>query len=778
MISGAPFWIWPAAVLGVAALGVTIWSYRRPNVPRAHTVAAGFKLAGFALLLLCLTEPLVRRVRARPGANQLLVVVDDSRSLSIRDADTRLPRADALRELLAEDAAWQLRAGQDFDLLRYAFDARLRALASPDELTFTDSASSLAGALERLAARSTGRPVAGIVLLTDGISTDRFADDFDWTALPPVHVVPLGGTPVRDLALARLDVSQTHFEATPVTISARVTSSGCAGEPLEVALLDEEETVVERQQLAAVDGEEQQVRFHAPREASGLQFYSVRVGFPPGAQAAGAVEATEENNTRWAVVDRGGGVQRVLYVSGRPNWEFKFLRRAMEEDGELDLVGLLRIARSQPKFAFRDSSDRRNALWGGFEHRDEEVGEQYDEPVLLRLGTRDEFELRAGFPTTAEELFAYDGLIVDDLEAAFFTPDQQALIEQFVARRGAGFLMLGGEQSFLEGGYRRTPLGDLLPVYLQANGSGAGPRVAATAGGYALDLTREGWLEPWVRLRSTEALERERLAGLPAFRILNRVGDVKPGGMVLIEAAGGGDSADALRPALVAQRFGRGRTAAMLVGDLWRWDLPRAEPGESDLGTAWRQVLRWLVADVPRPVELLLTRAPDSGAASMDITLRDAAFEAVHDARVSLVITPPTGEPFELQATPDPDEAGKWRAGFQPREAGPYRARLSALGEDGDELGTDEAGWVAEPGIQEFRRLEPDREVLAEVARRTNGSVLAPGDLTAFAAELASREVPITEEQLDPLWHRWWVFLLALACFCVEWGVRRYQGLP
>ena len=36
----------------------------------------------------------------------------------------------------------------------------------------------------------------------------------------------------------------------------------------------------------------------------------------------------------------GGGPFRILYVSGRPNWEFKFLRRALQEEDELDLVGL------------------------------------------------------------------------------------------------------------------------------------------------------------------------------------------------------------------------------------------------------------------------------------------------------------------------------------------------------------------------------------------------------------------------------------------------------
>ena len=89
-----------------------------------------------------------------------------------------------------------------------------------------------------------------------------------------------------------------------------------------------------------------------------------------------------------------------------------------------------------------------------------------------------------------------------------------------------------------------------------------------------------------------------------------------------------------------------------------------------------------------------------------------------------------------------------------------------------------ETGWVEEPGAEEFARLAADRAAMAQLARRTGGKLLAPEDLDDFAAGLSEAEVPITDERLDPLWHCWWVFLLALCCFCAEWGVRRFHGLP
>src|SRR6185437_14707061 len=171
---------------------------------------------------------------------------------------------------------------------------------------------------------------------------------------------------------------------------------------------------------------------------------------------------------------QGGGPYRVLYASGRPNWEFKFLRRALADDEQVQLVGLVRIARRLPKFDFRNARTAATSpLFDGFDHPDTESAERFDQPVLVRLGTIDEAELRDGFPKAADELYRYHAVVLDDLEAGFFTQDQLALLRNFVSQRGGGLLMLGGPDSFADGKYDRTPVGELLPVYLNRPGATA-----------------------------------------------------------------------------------------------------------------------------------------------------------------------------------------------------------------------------------------------------------------------------------------------------------------
>ncbi len=404
-----------------------------------------------------------------------------------------------------------------------------------------------------------------------------------------------------------------------------------------------------------------------------------------------SAEATLVNNKRLVVVDRGQGPYRVLYVSGRPNWEFKFLRRAVKKDPEVKMVGLVRIANREPKFDFRGHQDEStNPLYRGFGNEQEEQVEQYDEPVMLRIDTRDDAELRSGFPTDAEELFAYHAVILDDVEAAFFTRDQMSLLQRFVSQRGGGFLMLGGMESFAAGDYRNTPVAEMLPVYPDA------VEPASVDERFQLLLTREGMLEPWMRMRPTEAAEQQRLESMPTFRTVNLVDSIKPGATVLsrVKSSAGEDY-----PAVVAQRFGNGRTLAVTIGDLWRWSLRRDPEQPDELNKTWRQTMRWLVADVPQRVDVNVGQPSDAAgqATTLRIAVRDPTYQPLDNASVIVNVEGPAGQTTQLTAEASDTEAGVYEISYVPSEPGAYVAQIVATAADGSEVGRQSAGWTAEP---------------------------------------------------------------------------------
>lgn len=739
-------------------------------------MAAVFKGIGIVALAVCLVEPLFTGTRPQPGSNLFLVVADNSRSLQLSDGVGGKARGLAMSERLAEESSWLTRLSQDFDVRRYVFDTNVRPVKTFEELTLEGESSAVHGTLNALTDRFRGQPVAGILLLTDGNGTD-FADvSLDASKLPPVYPVTIGAeSGLVDLSVSQVAVSQTNFEAAPVTITATLEGRAVTGKEIGLRVLNEAGEEVERRKVEhLVDGEPSVQRFLIKPDKSGISFFTVQA-FLHGEEKlkdgdAASREATLANNSRIVTVDRGGGPFRVLYVGGRPNWEFKFLRRALDEDDEVKLVGLVRIAKKEPKFAFLNRGDRANPLFKGFGNKDEQT-ENYNQPVLIRLGTKDADELRGGFPKSSDELFQYHAVILDDVEAAYFTQDQQSLLQQFVSRRGGGLLMLGGNHSFGEGGYQRTAIGDMLPVYLDRGDP------TATDAGYRLSLTREGWLQPWVRTRTNESEESKRLAAMPEFKSLNGVQAIKPGASVLSQVMSA-DGKESL--ALVVQPFGRGRAAAMLIGDLWRWNLKRTDHTESDLEKSWRQTVRWLVSDVPARVEVETKRSStgSSPAVRLLIRARDAQFEPLDNAKVAVRVQTPDGHKIELVAESSDRSPSQYETLFAPRVPGVYRANIIVTAADGSEVGQREVGWTVEPQTEEFRALAVNRPILEKLAKESGGEVLDLDGLDRFVSSLPNRKIPVTETWTYPLWHQSSVFLLAIICLVGEWGLRHWRGMP
>lgn len=778
-------WMLPAAIFFAMALVALVWSYRATTGSGGlRWVCLALKLAGLAALLACLLEPLWVSQRAKPGANLFAIVADNSQGLQIKDRGDAKSRGETLRALLdPATAEWESKLGETFEVRRYFFDARLQGTEDFHELDFEGRATALATSLRTLQERFRGRALAGVLLLTDGNATDIRGELPDLAGMPPIYPVVIGRSePARDLAVQQVNVSQSAFEDAPVAIQADVSAAGFRSEPIVARLVDRTGKTVQEQTLEPrQDSDTLPFRFQLKPEQKGLAFYQVAIAprTAPIVGGVGSEEATLANNGRVLVVDRGRGPYRILYVAGRPNWEFKFLSRAVEQDDQLQLVGLIRVAKREPKFDFRGrAGETSNPLFRGFGNQAPEEVQRYDQPVLVRLNTRDELELRSGFPRTADDLYGYDAIVLDDLEKDFFAPEQATLIQKFVSERGGGFLMLGGMESFQDGDYARTPIGDLLPVYLdRAN-------APTVTGPVHFELAREGWLQPWARLRDNEADERMRLEQMPAFHVLNQVRSLKPGASIIASVR---DERGAEVPALATQRFGRGRSAALLIGDVWRWGM-KDSAAHADMDKAWRQLMRWLVADVPSRVELTVEPQPEdaSGAVRLLVRARDAKFQPLDDAAVALQVEPVTfgapanaaSGPIKLVAEAASGEAGLYTATYVPRATGGYRATAVVSNGVGAEVGRAEAGWSTDLAADEFRSLTPNIALLESLARKTGGELIAAKDLKKFVNDLPQRKAPVMETALNPVWHTPVMFGLAVACLLAEWGLRRWRGMP
>ncbi len=197
-------------------------------------------------------------------------------------------------------------------------------------------------------------------------------------------------------------------------------------------------------------------------------------------------------------MDVRAGREKILYVEGEPRDEMAFIRRAVDADSNIQVVALQRTAENK----------------------------------FLRLGVDGPDELASGFPKTRAELFRYRAIILGSIEASFFTHDQLAMLADFVNVRGGGLLMLGGRDSFAEGGYAGTPLADVMPIVVTRQRGSRFADVLRRSQGRADAAGRES------RRRAGRA-RRRVVAGCDGRRCravtsVNHIREVKPGAVVLI----------------------------------------------------------------------------------------------------------------------------------------------------------------------------------------------------------------------------------------------------
>ncbi|MCA8993390.1 MAG: hypothetical protein KDA88_15485 [Planctomycetaceae bacterium] len=792
-----PLWFWLAGgAVAILSVGILFGYFSVRQASTRKLMLGVLKFAAIVLIALCLINPRWVKRSPQPGENIVALVVDNSSSLTTRGENGRSWGHQIDAAVRDAETPWQLRLAQDFEVRRFQFGGRPKPVSSFEGVQFDDTESHVGAAVVAVEERLTNQPLGAILLFTDGNSTKTDLETVLNTDVPVFPVIPSEEKLYADLSVESISVSQTDFEDAPITVLVKVKSANEAIkevaawlEPLdsvpstapleestangEAELAPPASTGPAPQQITLDDNNRGTVKFELAPEEFGLLFYRFHMISPGEEEFIETPEKSREvtlvNNSRIFSVEHRSQPRRILYVSGRPNWEHKFVNRAVTHDHQLQLVSLIRIAKKEPKFDFRGRvGERSNPLFRGFKDEIDEEAEAYDQPVLIRLNTQNEEELRDGFPKTREELYRYDAIVLDDVESAFFSHDQQSLIERFVSERGGGLLMLGGPDSFRCGNWQRTTVGDALPVYLDQVPTGPNSSLR-------FNLTRDGWLQPWARLRSTEDEETQRIAAMPAFTSATAVKYAKPGARVLSQMH---DEAANSFPALAVQSYGEGQTAAFLIGDSWRWELKRDNATESDFAKCWRQTLRWLVSDVPERATLEIQ--PDATRSSIQhliLRLKDKEFDPVENADVTFEVTNTKGEVIPYRAEPSVEETGRFDLTVYSSEPGPYRVTATAQLEEEVSPLIAEGGWVYDPLIEEFASTRVNRDQLEKIAEQSGGRVLALNGLPDFVNSLQQRDLPVMTTETTPLWHSPWLLLLAVSLLVAEWGLRRSWGL-
>lgn len=724
-----------AATVVVAAVAVAFVSYRvlRSRVEwRQRAVLGLLRLAALAIVLFCIFRPVLVVRAAVAQQNVVGILIDDSRSMQLSDENGT--RAELIRRTFGNPDSPIMKALSDRFLVRtFRFSSSTSRVTAPSDLTFSGTQTHLAAAIENARQELAGLPVSGLVLVTDGADTTNGTVTDALLASKaeslPVFTVGVGQeTLSKDIQVGRVSVPRTALKGTSLLVDAVLTQTGYAGQTVTLDVEDNGRIVGSQPVRLPADGDPVAVRVRFTADKAGPRLFRLKVAPQPG-------EVVTENNQRDVQIDVKDRREHILYYEGEPRPEMKFARRAIADDPNLQLVTLQRTAENKFYRLDVDAS-------GG--------------------------ELAAGFPKTREELFAYRGIVLGSVEAESFNADQLRMIAEFVDVRGGGLLLLGGAHAFAEGGYRGTPIAEVMPIVLEKSATGvAHVKVHPTRAGEAHAVTQLG---------DTEEASAERWKSMPALTTVNLIESVKPGATTLLS---GTDDRHRERVVLAYERYGRGKSIAFPVQDSWLWQMHSTIRADDQTHEDfWRQLLRWLVDGVPESVEArpVTDRVEPGQPVTLTADVVDPRFVELNDANVVAHVTSPGGKIVNVPLQWTGERNGQYRGTFQTSETGWYEAKVDATRAD-KPVGSAVTHVRTAPDDAEYFDAAMHAPLLQRIAKETGGRFYKADAMSSLPDDLKYSGRGVTAVEERELWHMPVLLLSLVVIVCTEWGLRRYWRL-
>lgn len=735
--SSWPLWVLVALIAAAAvAVGINLARNRNDFGWAKAGVIGLLQFAVIALLLTMLWQPSLLTRTLRDQDNSVALLVDSSASMGYGEDDrSRLQRAVAA----LEDGPLPVLEDQ-FEVELLGFSGQVVALPSLQNVPAPGQKTDIGEALLTVLRGASAGALAAVVLVSDGADNSG--------ALDPARIAEIAsfGVPVHTLGVGR-EVLAEDIELEDVELSSR--SSPGATVSAQVSIRHGRAGLAE---LKVYDGDAilATESIQLPDQAgvttrlvdidvgrAGIRDLRFSVDPVPG-------ETNTVNNVQLRPMEVPERRRSVLYVEGEPRWDYKFIRRALVDDEvPLRFVTLLRTTPNKE----------------------------------YRQGVSSSDELDNGFPTEAEELFAYDALMIGSLEAAALSEAQQQLIYDFVSQRGGTLLMLGARRGLADGGWGATVVADVLPVDLPETIEAPtfvrlSQRPAASLAARAV-LPDDASPSMITRLDADDAANRAIWAEMPPLKDLQRIPDtsLKPGFERLLDAELEGER----WPLLGRHRFGQG-AAYVLAGGTWGWQmsLPHEDTKHE---TFWRQLLQAMTASVPEPVTLTTERVyyGDQASVTLRADVRDGEYEPSTAATVDLTIDAPGAARRVVEMQAVPGVPGRYELTLDADATGIYRFEAEAS-LDGEALGRSRVAIRREDGIAEHFQVQQNRVLLERLAAATGGQYFSLDTAGDIPEAVQFSPAGIVERRLLELWNMPILFLMLLGLKAGEWVLRLAWG--
>jgi len=388
------------------------------------------------------------------------------------------------------------------------------------------------------------------------------------------------------------------------------------------------------------------------------------------------------------------------------------------------------------------------------------------------------------FPTP-EELKKFDVVILGDVDPKHLPRSEAVLnsLAKFVKEHGGGLLLLAGEKANPYA-YRDTPLADVMPVV--CDGPPPPPTTETIKEPFSPKLTAAGLSSPVFRFSTDETENGDIWSRLPPLYWYAKGYRRKLSAEVLAvhrdrpaEPQPGAAARDENHPLVLQQFVGAGRVMFIGFDDTWRW---RFRQDEVRFNQFWIQTVRSLARGRVGRVEIRTDRKTYRRDETVRVTVRfpDDAPPPEGPIRVTVDRTPP-----KLAGGP-PADADTQTIQLAPREG--TRATFEALvtrTPEGDYTFTlasptsvrsrpkAEARILPPPG--ELDQIHLNEPDLQRAARESRGLYYPIDRADRLPEELPSGPRVALDQPCEPLslWNHPALFALFLGLLTAEWVMRK-----
>ncbi|HCJ66200.1 MAG TPA: hypothetical protein DHV62_02445, partial [Elusimicrobia bacterium] len=422
---------------------------------------------------------------------------------------------------------------------------------------------------------------------------------------------------------------------------------------------------------------------------------------------------------------------------GQINYEYAFIRNILKSDPTIELVSFV-ILRNPENIAFVPD----------------------DQLSLIPFPAHEIF---------IKELYNYDLVIIENFTYHRFGILSQYLdnLHRFVNEKGGGLIMIGGDNAFGRGGYKGTPIEDLLPVEIY------NPHQEKIIPGL-FRMQVENYQHPIMNLGNTLTETMHIWQGMPELDGFNQLGKAKPGATIL------GFHPQGKTPILAVWDKGKGRVFIITSNTTWHWPLELSKEGKSQevYNHFWQRVVRWLIrAEEMKPIRIVLEKKKflEDEKIPVEIRIYDKNYQLLKKTKVKFYLSDRKNKTIylsdRLQILP---EGGYWTE-LTLDELGEYTLSVEAW-DKGVYLG-EEKIYFQVSSVGEKDKFMLNEALLENLAKMSGGEYIHLAKFDPENIKIPGIDKLTRIKRRINLWNQPYFYFLICLFLISEWYLRRRSGL-